>query len=149
MALNDTKRRSARRLYLHTDMTRKEIAETVHVTEKTLRRWIEKYGWDQLKEAESITRRQLLNDAYKQLKRINEHIETNLDGIPNKEMSDAKAVIRKEIEAISDSPLHIYIEVAEELIGYVQSHRPKELQSVAALVNDFIEAKAKEKNISV
>ena len=148
MASIKEKKLTARSLFLKSDLSRKEIARIAGVTEKTLRRWIKDENWEELKAVESITRKQLLQDAYRQLKRINDYIENELDGIPNKEMSDAKAIIRKEIESLSDSPLHIYIEVSEELIHHVQMNHPDMVKSITGILSEFIESKAKEKGVS-
>ncbi len=147
MASYKEKKLTAKSLYLKSDMSRKDIAKIAGITEKTLRKWINDENWDQLKAIESITRKQLLQDAYRQLKRINEYIDKELDGIPNKEMSDAKAVIRKEIESLSESPLHIYIEVSEELIYWLQSKHPGEVKKITGLLSEFIEMKAGEKGV--
>ncbi len=147
MASLKEKKLTAKSLYLKSDMPRKDIAQIAGVTEKTLRRWIKDDKWDELKAIESITRKQLLQDAYRQLKRINEHIDTELDGIPNKEMSDAKAIIRKEIESLSDSPLHIYVEVSEELIHWLQMTHPDQVKNTTRFLSEFIEMKAGEKGV--
>jgi len=144
---NQQKKELARSLYIKSRFTRKEIAATVGVTEKTLRTWIQKENWDELKANESITRNQLLRTAYKQLQKINEFIDNELGGIPNKEMSDAKAVIRKEIETLSDRPLYIYIEVAEEFQNWLLQNHPKQLKPVSELLLEFIEHLAKNESM--
>jgi len=137
----------ARELFLNGRYSRKELAEMVGVTEKTLRRWIEAENWEKLKISVSITRKKLLQEAYQQLDNINQYIKNELNGIPNKEMADAKAVIRKEIETLSDRPLYQYIEVTEELIEYIGKTDPKKLVECTETIRNFIERIAKEQNI--
>ncbi|MCX8482126.1 MAG: hypothetical protein ORN50_00995 [Crocinitomicaceae bacterium] len=135
---NDEKRELARNLYVKSDFTRKQIAAQVVVTEKTLRKWIDEGEWDKMKDSLQITRPRLLQDAYSQLAKINTYINEKLDGIPNKELSDAKAVIRKEIETFSDQPIHKYIEVFEEFISYLAKTQPASVQEFAKLSQEFI-----------
>lgn len=132
------KKELARNLYVKSDFNRKEIASQVGTTEKTLRKWIEEGEWDVMKDSLQITRPRLLQDAYAQLNAINRFIETELKGIPTKELSDAKGVIRKEIETFSDQPIHKYIEVFEEFIGYLSKTNPSKVVEFAQLTQEFI-----------
>lgn len=143
MGKNDEKRSLAQSLYVKGNLSRKEISNIVNVTEKTLRSWIDKYGWDDLKEAQTVTRQQLLTDAYKQLKAVNQAIEGR-GGIPDKTLSDAKSVLRKEIEALSDSPVHIYIEVFNEVTEWLITNYPGKAAEVSNLLLSFIEQKQKQ-----
>lgn len=135
---NAEKKDLARNLYVKTDMKRKEIASQVGTTEKTLRGWIEDGEWDKMKDAIQITRPKLLQDAYAQLNAINRHIEEKCGGIPTKDLSDAKAVIRKEIEAFSTQPIHKYIEVFEEFIQFLATNEPSKINDFASLSQTFI-----------
>lgn len=132
----------AKGLYLRSDYSKKEIALKTPCTEKTLRKWIEEGGWKVLKEMETITRTKLLQDAYKQLSAVNKHILEELDGIPNKQLSDAKGVLIKEIEALSDTPLHLHIQVVKEIEEWLKDNNPKEFMKIKRVLFDFIQNKA-------
>lgn len=142
MGKYDQKRSLAQSLYIKGHLSRKEIAEIVGITEKTLRDWIQKYNWDALREAQSVTRQQLLLDAYTQLKAVNQAIE-EIGGIPNKNLIDAKSVLRKEIEALSDSPVHVYIEVFNEITEWLMKNHPTEAGHVSELFLSFIDERQK------
>lgn len=144
----DEKRALAQSLYTRGHLSRKEICEIVGITEKTLRAWIEKNDWDALKEAQTVTRQQLLADAYKQLKAINKKIEDR-GGIPDKTLSDAKGMLRKEIEALSDSPVHIYIEVFNEVTEWLIKNHPGKAADISSLLLHFIEERQKQAGRSV
>jgi len=139
----DEKQRAAQSLYVRGSLNRKEIASLVEVNEKTLRAWIDKGNWDAMKEAISVTRQQLLHDAYVQLRAVNIAI-ADRGGIPNKELSDAKSMIRKEIELFSDSPLHLYVEVFDEVSEWLMKGHPAEAVLVSTLFLKFLEQKQKE-----
>jgi len=125
--------------------TRKELAKQIGVTEKTLRSWVELGEWELQKEAMQITRPQLLMDAYAQLKAINQHIEKVHKGVPTKELSDAKASVRKEIELFSTMALHKYIEVFEEFVGWLVTHEPSKIKEWDSLSQRFISELSKQK----
>jgi len=135
---NAEKKELARNLYVKSDFNRKEIAAQVGTTEKTLRRWIEEGEWDKTKDALQITRPKLLQDAYAQLNAINRHVEENLGGIPTKDLSDAKAILRKEIEVFDFQPIHKYIEVFEDFIQYLSKNEPAKVSEFATLSQRFI-----------
>ncbi len=135
---NVEKKEIARGLFIKSLFNRKEIAKHVDVTEKTLRGWIEDGEWETMKDAMQITRPRLLQDAYAQLNAINRRIENDLNNIPTKELSDAKGVIRKEIETFSFQPIHKYIEVFEEFLEYVSKNQPDKIYDFAMLSQSFI-----------
>lgn len=135
---NAEKKELARGLYVKSSLNRKQIASTVNVTEKTLRNWIELDDWDLMKDSAQITRPQLLQEAYSQLKAINQKIKDDFGNVPTKELSDAKAVIRKEIEAFTTQPIHRYIEVFEEFIDFLSKNNPAILAEFATASQNFI-----------
>lgn len=139
--------RKARRLFIKSDLTKSQIAEDVGCTPKTLRGWIKKFEWDKAKEAETITRSQLLQDAYSQLKAINQKIEDEMNGVPNKELSDAKGVLRKEIEALSEMPLHKYVEVFMEFLDWATRNGIDNLMELAEVTDKFIAHLAHDKGV--
>lgn len=135
---NREKQEHARGLYVRSTYNQKEIAAIVNVTPKTIGNWIKDGNWDEHRDSLQITRPQLLQDSYAQLKAINLKIQTDFNGIPNKQLSDAKGVIIKEIEALSNQPLHRYIEVFEEYIEWLSKNHPDQLRSFATSSQEFI-----------
>jgi len=140
---NTEKQRIAKSLYIKSGLNRKEIASRAGCTEKTLRKWINKFNWDEIKQNTTITRPQLLQDAYNQLKAVNRRITDDCDGVPTKELAYAKAVLRKEIETLADAPLHVYIEVFDEYTNWIEKNYPKKLIELTSIAFDFIEEKAR------
>lgn len=138
---NQEKKEKARALFLNSSLTCKEIASQVGITEKTLRSWRELEQWSNLKELKTITRSNLLQDAYGQLKNINKKIEElETEDIKTlKILFDAKAVLGKEIDRLSESPLHLYIGVFDEFINWTGSNHPIQLKEITALAYQFIE----------
>ena len=78
MGLKKTEQREyAKFLYTEKNLTQKEIAEKVGVTEKTLKTWIEANDgeWKKLKKSLMTTKAQQITMLYDQLARLNEEIE--------------------------------------------------------------------------
>ncbi len=140
MAASDIKKRLAQELYVLGNQTQKSIAETINVTPKTLGKWIEINNWDSLKDLQSITKKQLLTDSYAQLAAVNLAIKAN-GNVPTKEQYDAKSILGKEIDRLSDSPLAVYTDVFSEFIDYLLRNEPKDVQRFAQLSMVFIESK--------
>lgn len=133
------KKRQAKSLYISTDMLKKDIALQAGVTTKTLRAWAETENWDQIKESKTITRQQLLQEAYEQLAAVNKVIMEQHNGVPDKKLSDAKAVLRKEIEALAELPLHQLVSVFHEYTGWLNTYKPDKLLEYTESLNEFIE----------
>jgi len=134
-------------LFVKSSFSRKEIAKQVGCTEKTLRKWINDGKWDSIRDSQNLTSSKLLQDSYAQLKAINNHIKEELNGLPNKEMSDAKAVIRKEIEALSNNPLHKYVEVFTEFTDWMTLNHAKQSLNMLSLIDEFINELATKEGI--
>jgi len=138
------KQHLAKSLFIKSDLNRKEIAKQVGVTEKTLRDWIQKFNWEELKISQTITREQLYEQELKQLAALNKQIEDQ-GGVPNKQQSDAKAVIRKNIEALSHTPLYKYIEAFDDFSDWLIKNHPGDLKLMAERSYEFLEELAKKK----
>lgn len=136
---NAEKKQFARNLFINTSKTRKEISTLAGCTQKTLRKWIDEGGWESIKESSSITRVKLLDESYSQLAAINEKIRTEHNNVPTKDLSDAKGVIRKEIEALSDHPIYRYVEVFEHYLDWLGENYPSQLRENADRSMEFIQ----------
>lgn len=142
---NSDKKALGKNLFINSNLNRKQIAEQIGCTEKTLRTWIENDNWEDLKNSLTITRPQLLQESYAQLKAINEKIKNDFGGVPNKELSDAKGIIRKEIELFSFQPIHKYVEVFEDFIDYLNRNMPSQLNDFTISSQAFIQEISKRK----
>ena len=140
MSTNRDKKILAQELFISGAHTRKSISELVSITEKTLRNWIEAGQWEKMKDLHGVTRSQLLQDSYAQLKAVNEKI-ASIGGVPTKELYDAKSIIGKEIERLSDHSLAVYIECFSEFTSWLLRHHPKESRVFGGLMLEFLEAK--------
>lgn len=140
MSTNKDKKIIAQELFISGAHTRKSISEIVGVTEKTLRNWIEAGDWENLKNLHGVTRSQLLQDSYAQLKAINEKI-ASIGGVPTKELYDAKSIVGKEIERLSEHSIAVYIECFSEFTSWLLRNQPRESRLFGNLMLEFLEAR--------
>ena len=80
----------AKLLYIDQKLTQKEIAERVNVTEKTVGNWIQKNGWEKLRQSLLVTKPHNLRLMYGHLTALNEEIQ-----------QQGKAADSKQLDALS------------------------------------------------
>jgi DNA-binding XRE family transcriptional regulator len=128
--------------YLTDNYTQKVIAQMVDVSEKTISKWVNDDNWEEQKALKTITRKQLLKDSYEQLAAVNLRIK-DVGGVPTKELYDAKSIIGKEIDRLSDNPLAAYTDVFTDFIDWLMRNKPVAMQEFSALSMQFLEHKSK------
>ncbi len=84
------KRELAKQIYLRDNLSQKEIAEMVDVSQKSLSKWIRDERWDTEKSAYTITREQQIQRLYGHISAINETISQREPGknVPNAKEAD-------------------------------------------------------------
>ncbi|MBD1394268.1 helix-turn-helix domain-containing protein [Mucilaginibacter glaciei] len=145
MALKKTQEREyAKVLYLSENISQKDLAARVGVTEKTLSGWIEQGGWKNLKRSLLTTRQNQLNMLYDQLDFLNTEISkrdnkaaTSKEG--NTIIQLANAIKKLEIQTSVGET----IEVARAFIGYVGSSDIELAKKVTVFFDLFIQTKMK------
>lgn len=145
MSTNKDKKILAQELFISGAHTRKSISEMIGISEKTLRKWIDDGDWEKMKNLQRVTRSQLLQDSYAQLKATNEKI-ASIGGVPTKELYDAKSIIGKEIERLSDHSIAVYIECFSEFTSWLLRNHPKETKLLGSTMLEFLEAKQRGNN---
>lgn len=75
----------AKRLFVNENITQKEIAERIKVTEKTISRWAKEDLWEEEKTSLLVTKDNQIKALYAQLKAVNDEIKTRpvVRDIPN------------------------------------------------------------------
>lgn len=127
----------AQSFFLKSDMTREQISKAVGVTPKTLKSWIDNGKWEEMKALQSVTRPQLLQDAYAQLAAVNKAIAEN-GNLPTKEHYDAKSILRKEIDSLSNTPVALMTSVMHEFLIWMMKYEPKEFEKYSTLSTNFL-----------
>ena len=132
---NDRKREIALDLYLNTDKSQKEICEIIGCTEKTFGNWKEKFKWEHLKGASTITARNIISKLY-----------TKLEALTDEEVINADKLIKvaKSIEMLSDRKVTIshHINCAKEFTSWVAAKDVEMAKRINTLQYEFINERA-------
>ncbi|HIB37972.1 hypothetical protein [Mesonia sp.] len=155
----DKERRLAESLYINQKKTAKETAKMVGVTEKTVGRWVDEYGWKERRNAKMANLQSGIENINELINIYAERaikIETEDDdysGLTDKEIREAKKDRAKEKVGIIDAiaklnktkdnfekehriPYNVYINVTEQIMGAMLEKLPGKMQES---VLDFFE----------
>lgn len=70
----------AKILYTREKLDQKIVAKKVHVSEQTISKWVNEFGWKKLRSRLLVSKEQILSDLYDQLEELHRHIQTKNDG---------------------------------------------------------------------
>jgi len=132
---NDKKRDIALDLYLNTDKSQKDICEIVNWSEKTFSNNKEKFNWEKLKGASTITAQNIIGKLYLKL-------ETIVDA--DKIDADALSKVAKAIELLSNKKVTLsqHINCAKEFTTWAFSINPDLAKEINKLQSQFITERA-------
>ena len=113
-----SKKQLAQLMFLRTDKSQKEIAETVGVAEKTLSNWKTTENWDRLRASIIITKDEQLRRVYQQINELTSSIEKKEEGERYADCSEADTLSKLASTARSlESNLSI-ADVIDVFIGF-------------------------------
>lgn len=137
---NSEKKELAKQLFLHTNLTQKEIAEKVHVMPKTMGKWCK--DWRVIKAAKSSTKDHTIARLYGGIDLILKAAEDENRPITDSE-ADKISKINKTISTIDkDLDLAIYIQVFEEYNRFLMPLNQELTRENNSYQDKFINIKA-------
>ena len=130
----------AKMLFLHENLSQKEIAARVQISEVSLSKWINNERWDSLRVSITITREEQLKNLYRQLSELNKTI---ADRDENRYATPAEAdTISKLAGAIqkmeSDIGVADIVSVGKKFIGFVRAIDLAKAQEITPLFDSFL-----------
>ena len=141
MALSsEQKKIHAQELYISSDLNQNEICEIVGITDKTLRDWREKGGWEELRKSQSITTPKIVALLKKQLLELIESEEGDDPEKKDVKFADKVVKLSASIEKLRAKKIELadYIWDFKELTEHL-FERDKELaRSVNIHMQDFV-----------
>jgi transcriptional regulator with XRE-family HTH domain len=144
--MKDDVKKIAFALFMETDLTQKEIAERVKVTEKTISQWKQTEEWEIQKSAMNITPKKMIAGYYIQLEKLRQDIAAR-EKNPWPDASEADRIhkVAKAMKLLQkDLTLSDYINAFEQLFKFINVSDPKLASAVLDFQNEFIQMKAKE-----
>lgn len=139
----DHTRKQAEVLYCESDLTQKEIAQQLGISEKTLSGWKEKFGWDKIRAARRTTKSEIINQLYKAINKIVEDAHT-----ADRELSAADAdkihKLSASIEKMEQGKnLATYVMVIQELMEYLRGANLEVAKMMIEYSKEFLHQKTK------
>lgn len=134
---NNQKKEWAELLFLRENLTQKELAAKVQVTEKTISSWIKKGKWEQKKNSIILTKTEELSRLHAQLRELNDHIEKKPEGqrFPSKSEADVLTSIKSAIKAFEgETSVAVIIDVSIKMLDWI---RPVDFEKAKELSNIF------------
>lgn len=143
---NSQKRDYAEFLYINGNLSQKEIAEKVEVTEKTIGRWKEENKWEQRKISIMTTKKEELSRMYLQLRELNTNIEQREEGCryPNSKEADTINKITSAIRNLeTETSVGEIIGVAEKFLNFLRKEDIEKAKEIAIYFDTFIKNEMK------
>jgi DNA-binding XRE family transcriptional regulator len=140
------KKEWAKLLFLRENITQKEIAEKVGVSQKTIGTWIEKDNWDKMKNCIMLTRTEELTRLHSQLREFNDHIENKPAGqrFPNKAEADALTSIKSAIKAFEgETSIREIVDVSRDVLTWLRPVDFEKAKEISHIFDQFIKSKLK------
>lgn len=145
MAITKKEERNyAQILYVNENLTAKEIAARVGVTQKTMGRWIKDGKWDQLRKSMLITKQKMITMMYDQLEALNNSIAERTPAIPDGKEADVISKITTSIQRLeTEASVAETIEVAKSFINYVREYDLELAKEITEHFDSYIQYKMK------
>jgi len=135
------KKELAQLLYTRNNLTQKEVAKKVGISENTMSRWVNDGNWDALKTSITATREEQLRRLYLQLAEYNTAIESREQGkrYPNSKEADAMNKIAFGIEKLERETGAVDIlNVSKKMLDWLRRFDLPKAQELSALFDAFL-----------
>jgi hypothetical protein len=128
----------AMEMYMSGKYTQKQIAEFVDVEESTITRWVDRYQWEELRNADNITSKMVVKNLYVNIKEIQEAAKSDGRPLSTKE-TDQIVKLSKTIDNLSKGPtLHAVVDVMKQLSTYCLQQQPDLVPALTDLQKSFL-----------
>lgn len=143
---NSQKKEWAKTLYLKENLTQKEIAIRVGVSQQTITRWVNAEKWEDLKTSITLTRQEQIGNMYRQVAEINRSISAKNEG---ERFADSKEadILGKLAAAINKMETEVgikdIIEVGSKFIDWIRAVDLDKAKDITSLYDAFIKDQLK------
>jgi transposase len=121
-------RELAAQLYINTNLSQKEIAQRIGVTEKSISSWVNEGNWEYLKTSKQSTNAETIATLKKIMKiQADENLKKLEEKTFTKNDADSLIEIAKSIDILQGKGISLrdYIEIMEEFIDFVPADNAK------------------------
>lgn len=139
----NSKKEYAKLLYTQENLTQKEIAEKVGVSEQTITKWVnaENEEWKRLRQSIIVTKKEQLSRIYEQIDEINVSIRSREPGKRYADSKEADTLVKLTTAARnleSEASVSDAIEVGKKFLGWLKPLAPAKAREIAVMFDDFI-----------
>ena len=129
-------------LYVNENLTAKEIAGRVNVSEKTVGKWIKDGNWEKLKKSLLVTKQQQISMLYDQLAFINEDISSREIRVATVKEADVIAKITSSIQRMEvETSIGQIVEVARNFLEFTREYDLDFAKEATKHFDAFIQSK--------
>lgn len=133
------KRELARFFYCNANLTQKEIATKVGVSEQSITRWIKEENWDKLKASITITKQEQISRVYQQIAAINKKITEEQQGIPTGADADVLAKLAAVVERLEkETSIADVVSVSIKFLEWLRQSDSEKAKELSSLFDAFI-----------
>jgi transposase len=129
-------------LFVSENLTAKEIAARVGVSEKTVGKWIKDGNWEKLRKSLLITKQQQISMLYDQLAFINNDIANREVKVATSKEADVISKITSSIQRMEiETSIGQIVEVAKNFIEFVREYDLAFAKDATKHFDSFIQTK--------
>lgn len=148
------KKETAKKIFLDTSLTQKEIAERVGVTENTLSKWIREGEWRELKAARRATKDEIIKHTFNQINKIYEEADKDARLLTAKE-TDQVLKLTKTIDSLKTKinaivVMEVFMEFDNWLLAQASTNKAyvtlEKIKSLSKYESDFVDHKMVEED---
>lgn len=142
---NQQKKEWAKLLFIKENLTQKEIAEKVGISQQTMTRWVNSEKWEDLKVSITITREEQLRNLYRQLAELNREIASREGNrFPNSSEADTITKLASSIDKLeTETGLSEIQSTFTSFLNWLRKFDLEEAQRLVVTFDDFIKTKLK------
>jgi transposase len=134
----------AKILFTTENLTQKEIAERVKVSEKTITKWIKEGGWAQIKKSLLVTKQHQISMLYDQLDWLNNLVSNRDIKVFDSKEADVVSKITASIQRLEiETSVGQVIEVARGVIDFVREIDLDKAKEITKYFDSYIQSKMK------
>lgn len=133
----------AKLLFLKEQLTQKEIASKVDVSEKTISKWVRDENWQQLRASITITKEESLRRFYMQVNEINDMISSREPGkrFPDSKETDTLVKLTATIKNLeTDASVADVIEVFKRFLNFIRPISLEKAQEFIVFQDAFVKS---------
>ncbi|HQB47422.1 MAG TPA: DDE transposase family protein [Bacteroidales bacterium] len=133
------KKELAQFFFCNSNLSQKEIAEKVGISEVSMSRWVREGRWDTLKASITITRQEQLNRVYRQIAAINKKIVEEQEGIPTSADADVLAKLAAVVERLEkETSITDVVSVSMKFLDWLRKIDTEKAKELSYLFDAFI-----------